>query len=73
MHHGDVDSLRPQLVGQVLGHGGHRHVAHAADDGARLARGKAAPYYENGVLTITMLKVESKKVKYLKASGEKLP
>ncbi len=34
---------------------------------------KADPHYENGVLTITMPKVESKKVKYLKVNGEKLP
>ena len=34
---------------------------------------KADPHYENGVLTITMPKVESKRVKYLKVNGEKLP
>ena len=34
---------------------------------------KADPHYENGVLTITMPKVESKKVKYLKVNGGKLP
>lgn len=34
---------------------------------------KADSHYENGVLTITFPKVESKKVKHLKVNGEKLP
>jgi len=34
---------------------------------------KAEPHYENGVLTITMPKVESKKVKHLKVNSEKAP
>ena len=34
---------------------------------------KADPHYENGVLTITMPKVESKKVKHLKVNSEKAP
>ncbi len=34
---------------------------------------KAEPHYENGVLTITMPKVESKKVKHLKVNYEKAP
>ncbi len=34
---------------------------------------KADPHYENGVLTITMPKLESKKVKHLKVNSEKAP
>src|SRR5205823_4509829 len=40
--HGDVDPVRAQLVGEVLGQRDHRDVAQAADGGAGLAGGQAA-------------------------------
>jgi hypothetical protein len=39
---GDVDPGRPEFVGEVLGHGGHRHVTDRTEHAAGLTRRQAA-------------------------------
>ena len=46
MHDRDLDPLGPEFVGQVLGHRGHGHVAHAAHRIAGTARGQATDIHD---------------------------